>query len=158
MPSLINLEYILTKDVTDEVEQTALKYVRSLSYWPLDVTNETMVADVFAKFMPTLRFPLRGLVVCAGISRNGPAISFPISTVREMLDVNVSGAFLAAQAAAWEMRQSDVSGSIVLVASMSGYVSNKVYFLNSLYHPTSNKTYRALTLPDTTPQKLQYSS
>ncbi|KAE8143498.1 hypothetical protein BDV38DRAFT_292090 [Aspergillus pseudotamarii] len=112
-------------DAIGDVVRAALEYERSISYWSLDVTNENMVADVFAKFMPTLRYPLRGLVVCAGISRNGPAIDFPISTVREMLDVNVSGAFLAAQAAAWEMRQSDVSGSIVLVASMSGYVSNK---------------------------------
>ncbi|KAE8349944.1 hypothetical protein BDV28DRAFT_163277 [Aspergillus coremiiformis] len=114
-----------TAENWQDVETAAETHGGRLSYWSLDVTSETMVAEGFAKFMPTLRFPLRGLVVCAGISRNGPAIEFPISTIRHMLDVNVSGAFLAAQAAAREMRKSDVSGSIVLVASMSGYVSNK---------------------------------
>lgn len=43
-----------------------------------------------------------------------------------MLDINVTGTFLIAQAAAREMLKTNTTGSMVFVASMSGYVSNKV--------------------------------
>ena len=76
--------------------------------------------------MPTLRHPVRGLVACAGLSCNGPATEFPVSSFRRMLDINVAGTFLIAQATAREMSKANLTGSIVLVASMSGYVSNKV--------------------------------
>lgn len=43
-----------------------------------------------------------------------------------MLDINVAGTFLVAQAVANELIKTNDSGSLVLVASMSGYVTNKV--------------------------------
>lgn len=48
-----------------------------------------------------------------------------------MLDINVTGTFLIAQAAAREMLRMDTTGSMVFVASMSGYVSNKVRTISS---------------------------
>ena len=42
------------------------------------------------------------------------------------MDINVTGTFTIAQAAANEMKKADISGSMVLVASMSGYGANKV--------------------------------
>lgn len=42
-----------------------------------------------------------------------------------MMELNVTGTFAVAQAVALEMKKADVSGSIVLVASMSGTVVNK---------------------------------
>lgn len=52
-------------------------------------------------------------------------MDFPAEDITQMFDVNVTGTFLVAQAVAKEMRAADVSGSMVFVASMSGYVSNK---------------------------------
>ncbi|KAJ6014592.1 short-chain dehydrogenase [Penicillium herquei] len=109
----------------DEVEAAAKKYDRQLSYYPLDITDENAVTAAFAKFMPTLRYPLKGLVACAGLSRNGPATQFPVSSFRRVLDINVTGTFLIAQAVANELLKANTTGSMVLVASMSGYVSNK---------------------------------
>lgn len=43
-----------------------------------------------------------------------------------MLDINVTGTFLVAQATANEMLRTNTTGSMVFVASMSGHVSNKV--------------------------------
>ena len=43
------------------------------------------------------------------------------------MDINVTGTFNIAQAVAKEMKRADVSGSMVLVASMSGYGANKVH-------------------------------
>lgn len=42
------------------------------------------------------------------------------------MEINVIGTFAVAQAVALEMKKADVSGSMVLVASMSGTVANKV--------------------------------
>ncbi|KAJ5640571.1 short-chain dehydrogenase [Penicillium herquei] len=108
-----------------EVEAAAKKYERRLSYYPLDITDENAVSAAFAKFMPTLRYPLKGLVACAGLSRNGPATQFPVSSFRRVLDINVTGTFLIAQTTANELLKANTTGSMVLVASMSGYVSNK---------------------------------
>ena len=115
-----------TKPGTDEVEAAAIKYSGQLTYYPLDVTDETAVEETFAQFIPTLRYPVKGLVACAGLSRNGPATEFPVSSFRRVLDINVTGTFLVAQATAREMRKINTTGSMVFVASMSGYVSNKV--------------------------------
>ncbi|KAJ5706981.1 short-chain dehydrogenase [Penicillium malachiteum] len=109
----------------DEVEAAAKKYGRQLSYYPLDITDENAVSAAFDKFMPTLPYPLKGLVACAGLSRNGPATQFPVSSFRRVLDINVTGTFLIAQATANELLKANTTGSMLLVASMSGYVSNK---------------------------------
>ncbi|KAL2818720.1 hypothetical protein BDW59DRAFT_151908 [Aspergillus cavernicola] len=108
-----------------DVENAAKKYEARLSYYSLDVTDENAVLETFTKFTPTLRYPVKGLVACAGLSRNGPATEFPVSSFRRVLDINVTGTFLIAQATANEMARTNSSGSMVLVASMSGYVSNK---------------------------------
>ncbi|RAK95507.1 short-chain dehydrogenase [Aspergillus ibericus CBS 121593] len=109
----------------NEVKAAATRYSCQLTYYPLDVTDETAVEKTFAHFIPALRYPLKGLVACAGLSRNGPATEFPVSSFRRILDINVTGTFLIAQATAREVMRTNTTGSIVFVASMSGYVSNK---------------------------------
>ncbi|KAL4861526.1 hypothetical protein BDV12DRAFT_203913 [Aspergillus spectabilis] len=54
---------------------------------------------------------------CAVISVNGASVEFLGSKFRRILDINVTGTFLATQATAREMIKANVSGSIVLVAS-----------------------------------------
>lgn len=90
------------------------------------MTNDAAVGETFDKFIPTLRYPLKGLVACAGLSLNGPSTDFSPSAVRKMLNINVAGTFTVAQATAREMIKTNTTGSMVLVASMSGYGSNKV--------------------------------
>jgi NAD(P)-dependent dehydrogenase (short-subunit alcohol dehydrogenase family) len=72
-----------------------------------------------------LRHPIRGLVSCAAISGESDACDYPASVFRQILDVNITGTFLIARAVADEMHRADVTGSIVLIASMSGHVSNR---------------------------------
>ncbi|TKA31297.1 hypothetical protein B0A50_02142 [Salinomyces thailandicus] len=78
-----------------------------LTYISCDVTDADDVTNAFEKMALDLRHPIRGLVACAGISDNGPAIDFPASSLRRMLDVNVTGTFLVAQAAAKQMIQAN---------------------------------------------------
>lgn len=76
--------------------------------------------------MTKIRFPFRGLVACAGISGDAPSIDFPINTARSIMDINVIGTLICAQAAAREIQRQGSAGSIVLIASMSAHGSNKV--------------------------------
>ncbi len=83
--------------------------------------------------MACARHPLRGLVNCAGIGWVGPSISFPIDEARQILDVNLIGSMICAQAAATLVRQKDFSASFVFIASMSGYIVNKVCLRHLCY-------------------------
>ncbi|KAJ4315830.1 hypothetical protein N0V84_008164 [Fusarium piperis] len=109
----------------DEVQKAAKVHSRNVSYYQCNVRNEQGVAEVFAKFVPLLKHPIRGLVSCAGVSDNGPATDFPADSFRRLLDINVTGTFVVAQLVAKEVVKTGLSASMVFVASMSGYVSNK---------------------------------
>jgi NAD(P)-dependent dehydrogenase (short-subunit alcohol dehydrogenase family) len=112
--------------IADRLQEIAKKNERVLSYYRMDVTDKDAVKNVFAELVPRLRHPIRGLVACAGLSDNDPATEFSIERFRRLMEINVVGTFAVAQAVALEMRKADVNGSMVLVASMSGTVVNKV--------------------------------
>ena len=81
----------------------------------LDVTDAAAVAN----WIDGLK-GLRGVVCSAGISAATPALDTAPELFRRILDVNVTGSFLVAQAAAKAMVAGGKGGSIVLVASVSG--------------------------------------
>lgn len=81
----------------------------------LDVTDEAAVARWIGELEG-----LRGLVCSAGISAATPVLETQPELFRRILDVNLTGSFLAAQAAARAMVAAGTGGSIVFVASVSG--------------------------------------
>ena len=95
-------------------------------YISCDVTSEESVDSAFVQAVKTCRFPIRGLVTCAGISGRHPALEYPVEEFRRIMDINVTGTFLCARAAARTMHEQNVGGSIVMFASMSGTNVNKV--------------------------------
>lgn len=78
----------------------------------LDVTDEAAIA-AWLESLP----PLTGLVTCAGISADTPVLDTTAAAFRRILEVNVLGSFLCAQAAARRMAP---GGAIVLISSVSG--------------------------------------
>jgi NAD(P)-dependent dehydrogenase (short-subunit alcohol dehydrogenase family) len=104
-------------------------------YCPVNVTDADEISKSLEAVVSSTRFPLRGIVACAGISGEIDAVDYPPETFRKLLDINIMGTFLPVQAAARLMQKQKSSGSVVLVASISGHVSNKVlhiqlYFLS----------------------------
>jgi NAD(P)-dependent dehydrogenase (short-subunit alcohol dehydrogenase family) len=95
-------------------------------YITANIADAEQVSKTLEAILPSTRFPLRGVVTCAGISGEVDAVDYPSEAFRKLLDANVLGTFLPVQAAARIMQKQEVSGSIVLVASISGHVSNKV--------------------------------
>jgi len=81
----------------------------------LDVANADSVASTFAG-----RPPFDIVVNNAGISGAGKAIDLSERDWDTVMDVNLKGAFLVAQAAARAMRDAGKGGSIVNIASIVG--------------------------------------
>jgi NAD(P)-dependent dehydrogenase (short-subunit alcohol dehydrogenase family) len=94
-------------------------------YQQLDVQDELTITAAMNQIRSGLRRPIRGLVTCAAISGESDACRYPAAIFRQILDVNITGTFLVARAVANEMHRAHVTGSMVLIASMSGHVSNR---------------------------------
>jgi NADP-dependent 3-hydroxy acid dehydrogenase YdfG len=67
-----------------------------------------------------------GLVAAAGIQQEVPAIDYTAKDVNTMLEVNITGVFMTAQAVAKQMIRFGSGGSMVFIASMSGTIANRV--------------------------------
>lgn len=83
----------------------------------LDVTDEAAMQAWIAEAAGQGR--LMGAVAAAGIAADIPALETPVAVFRQILEVNVIGTFLLAQAAGRVMREAG-RGSIVAIASVSG--------------------------------------
>ena len=123
--------------LSERLQLEAKKHQGTLTYYACDISNLDVTYSVFQKAVAESRFPLRGLVNCAGIGWLGDTIDFPLDDARRILDVNLIGTLVCAQAGARLVREHGFSASFVFIASMSGYVVNKVGFL--LYPLTDQK-------------------
>lgn len=69
---------------------------------------------------------LDGLIAAAGIQQETTALEYTAEDANRMFEVNITGSMMTAQAAAKQMIRFGSGGSIVLIASMSGTVANRV--------------------------------
>ncbi|ORY66575.1 uncharacterized protein BCR38DRAFT_430724 [Pseudomassariella vexata] len=98
------------------------------TYHRCDVTSETelkAVLDSIAKTAAENHAELSGVVACAGIQQEVPALEYPAADFDRILRVNVTGVFLTAKHTANIMVERGVKGSIVLIGSMSGQIANR---------------------------------
>ena len=95
-----------------------------MHYHSIDVSNTEdlrhLVSDV-----ANSRRRLDGLIAAAGIQQVTSAIDYEPQDVQKMMDVNFTGVFMTAQAAARQMVKHQCKGSIILISSMSAYNANK---------------------------------
>ncbi|KAL8850494.1 MAG: hypothetical protein Q9221_004542 [Calogaya cf. arnoldii] len=96
----------------------------SLHYDRVDVRNtenlDSVISGIAAKYGR-----LDGLIAAAGIQQVTAATEYKVEDVTKMLSINYTGVFMAAAAVARQMMQYGCRGSMVLVASMSGFIANK---------------------------------
>ena len=81
-----------------------------------DITDEEEVADAFDRAVDALG-PVGGLVNAAGVSCDVPALETGVELLRQVLDLNLVAAFVAARAAVERMAD---TLSIVNIAAVSG--------------------------------------
>lgn len=66
-----------------------------------------------------------GLVAAAGIQQETSALDYTAKDSNTILEVNVTGVFMTAQAVAKQMIRFGNGGSIAMIASMSGTIANR---------------------------------
>jgi NAD(P)-dependent dehydrogenase (short-subunit alcohol dehydrogenase family) len=96
---------------------------KSVFLAPLDVTDEPAAQAVIAQAVERLG-SLEGVVNAAGIAADIPTLETPVELFRKIMDVNVTGTFIVARAAA-RLMQKRGGGAIVNVASVSGLRGSK---------------------------------
>lgn len=88
-----------------------------------DVTNPAQVQDMVDEVVRT--FGKLDVAFCnAGICLNIPASEMTYDQWKKVIDVNLNGVFLTAQAAGKQMLKQGYGGSIVNTASMSAHIVN----------------------------------
>jgi NAD(P)-dependent dehydrogenase (short-subunit alcohol dehydrogenase family) len=114
---------VLGDQAQESAQQIGQETGRRSAGYALDVTDAEAVGRTFEQIEQDLgRIDI--LVGAAGIVHNIPAEEYPPEKWRKIMEVNVNGLFFSARAAARGMIQRR-SGSIVLIASMSGMIVNR---------------------------------
>lgn len=107
------------QDAAEEVAEHARESGLELYATQLDVVNEASVERAFDHASECLG-PVTAVVPNAGIMRLGPAIDLSLEDFRQVLDVNLTGAFLTARVGARRMVSASTPGTITFTASVAG--------------------------------------
>lgn len=104
----------------------------TLHYHHVDVRDtpilQKLIADIAARHAR-----IDGLIAAAGVQHVKPALALEYEDIKNMMDINYTAVFMAAQEVGKQMLQHKTPGSIVLVASMSAIVANQG-LLSSAYN------------------------
>jgi len=88
-----------------------------------DVTDEAGIEAAVAAI--TAEHRLAGVVNCAGIAIDRPAVETSVADFRRIVDVNLTGCFIVSRAAARHWLAARQLGAIVNITSVSGLTGNK---------------------------------
>ncbi|KAK5631574.1 hypothetical protein RRF57_007288 [Xylaria bambusicola] len=94
-------------------------------YHQVDVRTGVDNLNSFVEEIAEKHGRIDGLIAAAGIQQETPALEYTAADADRMLGVNVTGVLMTAQAVARQMTRFGSSGSLVLIASMSGTVANR---------------------------------
>ncbi|KAL5536258.1 hypothetical protein ACEPAF_79 [Sanghuangporus sanghuang] len=95
-----------------------------LEYVSVDVTDQRAVWDILEK-IAVKEGRMDACVAAAGILRGGECLDYSAEEFQKLMNVNVNGVLFTAQGAGRQMVKFGTPGSIILIASMSGSVTNK---------------------------------
>jgi len=96
----------------------------SLHYHQVDVTDQPALDATVASIAED-RQRLDGLIAAAGKQMVKNSVDHKTEDAQYLMNINYTGVFMSASAAARQMMRFKTRGSICLIASMSGLVANK---------------------------------
>lgn len=102
----------------------AKKLGSSLKYESIDVTNQKGIWDKVAA-IGDAEGRVDVCVAAAGILHGEDCLEYKAEDFQRVMDVNVNGVLYAAQAAGRQMARFGIPGSIIMIASMSGSITNR---------------------------------
>lgn len=126
------------------IQKTAKAAKLQLSYRRVDITDEealSKILDEVAAEGDAVGAPFYGAVACAGVQQKIPAVEYPKDDFERILKVNVTGTFLTAKHSARILIKNGVRGSIVMIASMSGEIANRVSLASLSPSPCSSRDF-----------------
>ncbi|KAI8626769.1 hypothetical protein F5Y19DRAFT_487995 [Xylariaceae sp. FL1651] len=97
----------------------------SMFYHQVDVRTGVDTLNTLAEEIAKKHGRIDGLIAAAGIQQETAALDYTAADADRMLGVNVTGVLMTAQAVARQMVRLESTGSIVLIASMSGTIANR---------------------------------
>lgn len=106
------------------VQERAKELGTSISFSRIDVRDNISLNATIEKIADE-NGRIDGLLACAGIQQETPALEYTMEDADKMFGVNITGVFMTAQAVARQMRRLDRPGSMVFIGSMSASVANK---------------------------------
>lgn len=117
--AIVDMDVELAQKTAEEIAQAAGTKVIAIK---ADVTSQSEVDAMIQTMLDT--FGRIDVAVCnAGIGVNVPAAEMTLAQWQRVIDVNLTGVFLTAQAAGKVMLKQG-GGSIINTASMSGHIVN----------------------------------
>ena len=98
----------------------------TFSYRQIDVRDVEGLNKIVGE-IGTKHGRMDGLIAAAGIQQETSALDYTAEDANRMFAVNITGVFMTAQAVAKQMIKYKNAGSIVMIASMSGTIANRVW-------------------------------
>lgn len=121
LPEKPSDEWIKTKDFVERIENGS-----RLEYVSVDVRNQRDIWEISARIGEKEK-RMDICVAAAGILKSHrDCLTYPADEFEEVVDVNTNGVLYTSQGAGQQMRKFGNGGSIILIASMSGSITNKV--------------------------------
>ncbi|CAA7267653.1 unnamed protein product [Cyclocybe aegerita] len=120
LPASPSDEWMKTRDYVQNLGNGS-----KLEYVSIDVRDQKAVWDK-GKEIGDKEQRMDFCIAAAGILKSHTdCLTYPSEQFKEVLDVNTNGVLYTAQAAGQQMRRFGDGGSIILIASMSGSITNK---------------------------------
>ncbi|GAB1526718.1 hypothetical protein RhiTH_009890 [Rhizoctonia solani] len=110
-------DFVATADYTRKLGST-LKYVS------MDVTDQQSVWDKVAEIGDAEK-RVDVCVAAARVSGESDCLVYKADNIQRIINVNVNGVFYSVQAAGQQMTKHGIPGSIILIASISGSITNQ---------------------------------
>ncbi|KAJ3523782.1 hypothetical protein NMY22_g11286 [Coprinellus aureogranulatus] len=124
LPSTPSAEFEAAKGYLAAMDDTR-EGQRRLEYVQVDVTDQEGVWER-VKEIGDREGRMEVCVAAAGILKaHTDCLRYPAGQFKEVIDVNVNGVLYTAQAAGQQMERFGNRGSIILIASMSGSITNR---------------------------------
>lgn len=107
----------------DAIEKLHTAYGVQAQFYKVDIRDEKAVAEIMESIVHDLGH-IDILVNSAGVADLVHAEDYPAEKFRRVIDINLNGSFVVAQAVAKHMITQGTGGTMVFIASMSGSIVN----------------------------------
>ncbi|KNZ81699.1 Sorbose reductase SOU1 [Termitomyces sp. J132] len=124
LPSKPDAAWVKVQAYAAQLPPLSGNYRGRLEYVSGDVTDQARIWKI-AEEIATKEGRLDVCVANAGILRSAECLEYAAEEFRKLLDINVSGVLFTAQAAGRQMERFGIKGSIIMIASMSGSITNQ---------------------------------